>query len=57
VDILIKTLRKTAEDPQVKAALLKIGFIPSSAGPEETIKEVRKEFDVAKEIYGKVNPK
>ena len=57
VDILIKTLRKTAEDPQVKAALLKIGFTPSSAGAEETLKETRKEFDVAQEIYKNLTPK
>jgi tripartite-type tricarboxylate transporter receptor subunit TctC len=56
LDVLVKTLKKTAEDPQMKAALLKIGFIPSNAGPEETEKEARKEFNGAKEIYMKLGP-
>ena len=56
LDVLVKTLKKTAEDPQMKAALLKIGFIPSNAGPEEAGNEAKKEFNVAKEIYMKLGP-
>jgi len=56
MDTLIKAFKKTADDPQVKAALLKIGFMPLNLGPEETGKKAKEEFDVLKEIYKKLGP-
>ena len=56
MDTLIKAFKKTADDPQVKAALLKVGFMPLNLGPEETGKKAKEEFDVLKEIYKKLGP-
>ena len=54
LDILQKVFEKTTNDPQVKANLLRIGFIPLNWGPEETKKIAKKEFELAKDFYKKI---
>jgi tripartite-type tricarboxylate transporter receptor subunit TctC len=54
LDILQKVFEKTTNDPQVKANLLRIGFIPLNWSPEETKKIAKKEFDLAKDFYKKI---
>jgi tripartite-type tricarboxylate transporter receptor subunit TctC len=54
LDILWKVFKKTADDPKVKEALLRMGYVPQNLGPEETEKRVNKEFDIAREIFKKV---
>jgi len=54
LDFLLTAFKKTANDPQVKTSLFKLGFTPVYIGPEETKKKARAEFEVAKEIYKKV---
>jgi tripartite-type tricarboxylate transporter receptor subunit TctC len=53
-NILRKVFDKTVNDPEVKANLVKIGFMPLSWGPEETKALARKEFNLAKEFYRKI---
>ena len=54
LDILQEVFKKTAEDPQVKANISRLGFIPLNWGAEETKKKAKEEFDVAREIFKKV---
>jgi tripartite-type tricarboxylate transporter receptor subunit TctC len=51
VDILTDVFRKTAADPQVKEALIKIGFSPLNLGPDETAKMAKEEYELAKDIF------
>ena len=51
LEILAKVLKKTADDPQAKEALVKLGYIPLNLGQEETVKQVRQEFEVAGKIF------
>ena len=56
LDLLTKTFSKTANDPQVKAALFKLGFMPLNLSPEEAWRKAKEEFDIAVEIYKKLGP-
>jgi tripartite-type tricarboxylate transporter receptor subunit TctC len=53
VDILREVFRKTADDPQVKAAITKLRFIPLNLGAEETEKKFNTEFDESVEVLRK----
>lgn len=53
LNILQKIFKKTIDDPQMKAALIKIGFVPLNWDPDETKKLAKEEFDLAKEVYKK----
>jgi len=52
--ILQESLKKTADDPQVKADISRLGYIPLNWGPEETKKKAKEEFDLSIEIFKKV---
>jgi tripartite-type tricarboxylate transporter receptor subunit TctC len=54
LDILRETFTKTADDPQVKANISSLGYIILNWDPEETKKQSKEEFDLAKEIFKKV---
>jgi tripartite-type tricarboxylate transporter receptor subunit TctC len=54
IDILLAVFKKTAEDPQVKEALTRAGFIPLSLSPGETEKKAKEEFELAKDIFKKI---
>lgn len=54
VDILEKVFRKTADDPQVKEALRRIGFVPLYLNPEETSKKAKAEHQLTREILKKM---
>lgn len=51
VDTLVRTFKKTSEDPNVKAGAAKIGFVSGYLGPEETKKRAEAEFATTKEFY------
>jgi tripartite-type tricarboxylate transporter receptor subunit TctC len=53
VNILRDIFKKTADDPQVKEALVKAGHIPEYWGPEEIEKKANDETELAKEIMTK----
>jgi tripartite-type tricarboxylate transporter receptor subunit TctC len=52
--ILQESLKKTADDPQVKANISRLGYMPLNWGPEETKKKAKEEFDLSIEIFKKV---
>jgi tripartite-type tricarboxylate transporter receptor subunit TctC len=53
LDILLDTFKKTANDPQVKANISKLGYIILNWSPEETKKQAKEEYDLAREIFKK----
>jgi len=54
VDTLVRVFRKTGDDPEVKAALMKAGYAPLNLGPEETGKRFNREYEFAQEIFKKL---
>jgi tripartite-type tricarboxylate transporter receptor subunit TctC len=50
VDILVRVFKQTAEDPQTKIGLQRIGFVPMYLNPEGTAKKARGEYELTKEI-------
>jgi tripartite-type tricarboxylate transporter receptor subunit TctC len=54
LDFWQKVFRQTVADPEVKTALLKMGYLPGNWGPEETRKKADEEFEMAKEIFTKL---
>ena len=57
LDVMQNVFYKTADDPQVKAALTRAGYRPMRLGAEETTKKVKEEFDLAKEVFTKLGLK
>lgn len=53
LDILQAVFNKTADDPQVKEALIRTGYVPVKLNPEETAKKVNEEFDLARQVFVK----
>jgi tripartite-type tricarboxylate transporter receptor subunit TctC len=54
LDTLVELFKQMANDPDVQAALFKAGLVPSGLGPEETEKKVYKDFEMAREVFGKL---
>jgi tripartite-type tricarboxylate transporter receptor subunit TctC len=54
LDTLSKLFKQTADEQNVKAALVNAGFVPLSLGPEETEKKVSQDFDMASEVFKKL---
>lgn len=54
LDTLQKVFRQTVGDPEVKTALMKMGYLPGNWGPEESKKKADEEFEVAREIFTKL---
>jgi tripartite-type tricarboxylate transporter receptor subunit TctC len=51
LDILRNVLKKAAEDPQQREALIRIKYTPLYLSPEEMQKKVDEEFQICREIY------
>jgi tripartite-type tricarboxylate transporter receptor subunit TctC len=54
LDTLTKLFKQTADEQNVKAALVNAGFVPLNLGPEETEKKVSQDFDMASEVFKKL---
>jgi tripartite-type tricarboxylate transporter receptor subunit TctC len=57
LDILLETFKKTVNDSQVNATLIKAGFTPLKLTPEETENKCKWLFDLAGEIFKKTGSK
>lgn len=57
LNILLEAFKKTANDPQMKANLFRLGFLATPFDPEEMKKTAKEEFDLAKEVYKRVDAK
>jgi len=54
LDFWQKVFRQTVGDPEMKTALMKMGYLPTNWGPEESKKKADEEFEVAREIFMKL---
>jgi tripartite-type tricarboxylate transporter receptor subunit TctC len=54
LEVLLKVFKQTMGDPEVKSALIKMGYMPMDLGPEEMKKKADEEYDVAKEVFTKL---
>ncbi len=54
LDTLSNLFKQTADDPDVRSGVLKGGMLPLNLGPEETEKKVFEDFEVARDIFGKL---
>jgi len=54
LDTLAKVFKQSAEEANVKTALVKAGFVPLYLGPEETEKKVMNDFTTAHDVFKKL---
>jgi tripartite-type tricarboxylate transporter receptor subunit TctC len=54
LNILQNVLKKTADDPQAREAIIRVKFVPSYLRPEEAQKKAYEEFKLAREIFGEL---
>ena len=54
LDILVNLFKQAGNDPKVVAALTNTGLIASRLGPEETERKVFRDYDLGRDIFGKL---
>lgn len=54
LDTLVKLFKQTCNDPNAQSTILKGGMIPACLSPEETEKKVNQDFELIREIFGKL---
>jgi tripartite-type tricarboxylate transporter receptor subunit TctC len=54
LDTLAQLLKQTADDTHVKSTLVNAGLVPWYLSPEETEKKVNQDYELFREIFGKL---
>ncbi len=54
MDALVKVFKQAGDDPIVKSSLLNAGLVPWYLSPEETEKKVNQDYELFREIFGKL---
>jgi tripartite-type tricarboxylate transporter receptor subunit TctC len=54
IDLLRRTFKKASEDPMVKEALTKVGYMPVNWTFDEVERKARQEYELAREIFKRV---